>query len=787
MPQQNEAPSSSAFRKTAAIVFADIVGYSAMMEANEPAALSQLHIFKTCLEQNTTAFQGEIIQYYGDGCLLVFGQAIDGVRFAMATQASFQQTPGLPVRIGLHYGEVLVEAGNVFGHSVNLASRIESLAVPGAVLFSADVHAQMGNDHGIEVAALGKFDFKNISQPMAIFAVANEGFPVPRREEMQGKLKPASLGKSIAILPFVNMSPDPDNEYFSDGITEEIINALTRVKGLQVTARTSSFAFKNKNIDIREIGEQLKVASVLEGSVRMAKEKVRITAQLINVEDGFHFWSETFDRSLEDIFAVQDEISLLIADKLRENMGHFEIGEHLVNMDGVNVEAYKHYLKGKYHVQKLNKTDIEIGFDSLLQAIEIQPGFALPYLMMHHGYNFLAGLGLLSAAEAFAKSNHYLGIAKQIGGELPELYIQQAEMAYWQSWDLQEAYKWLNKALELRPGFAEAHRFLASILATEGKFDAALTACETALQLDPFSPLNHFNQGVIQYFKGDLDQAFLSFEKSLSFDPNFMMSHLVRAAAYLLEGRYDDAIEAYSNLPPSGDGNVSSIGGLALSHLLKGEMEKVKAGIERLEAEMNTERMGRALFFLVVIHAASGNHETALDLMEKGVNLRIPFMIMFRVEPFLNPLHSYPRFQQLVQQIMGAEFGAFHKKKKYKKSTLKKKNAEQYYLQLGQFMMNEKPFLDSELTLRQLAKMMDIHPNILSQVLNEYSGKNFSEYINTYRLEAFKQMAENQANHHLTILALAYDSGFNSKTVFNTFFKKTTGMTPREYWKTVMK
>ena len=192
--------------------------------------------------------------------------------------------------------------------------------------------------------------------------------------------------KSIAVLPFVNMSADPENEYFSDGITEEIINALTRVPGLKVTSRTSSFAFKNRHVDVRAIGRQLGVATVLEGSVRKAKNNIRITAQLIQASDGFHLWSENFDRELKDIFAVQDEISLLIADQIRENFGHLEIREHLIEAPTQNVEAYNLYLKGRYHHLKWDADGIEKGIRYYEQSIAQDPTFALPYFGIGYSY-----------------------------------------------------------------------------------------------------------------------------------------------------------------------------------------------------------------------------------------------------------------------------------------------------------------------------------------------------------------------------------------------------------------
>src|SRR6185436_17038330 len=222
---------------------------------------------------------------------------------------------------------------------------------------------------------LGFFELKNIKQPVRVFAVANGGIVVPARDELRGKTK-QPLNR-LAVLPFVNMSADPENEYFSDGITEELLNALTRVEGLQVTSRTSAFAFKGKNTDIRDIAIQLNVDKVLEGSVRKSGNRVRITAQLINAADGYHIWSETYDRNLTDIFEVQDEISGIIAGKLGKM--HVAEPDHLVKAPVKNVAAYTHYLKGLHYLNKLTPADSRKAIECFEEAIALEPGYAQAY------------------------------------------------------------------------------------------------------------------------------------------------------------------------------------------------------------------------------------------------------------------------------------------------------------------------------------------------------------------------------------------------------------------------
>ncbi|HCR52877.1 MAG TPA: guanylate cyclase, partial [Cytophagales bacterium] len=338
-------------RQLAAIMFSDMSGYTALMQQNEQSATTKRKRLKEVLETSVPNYNGKILQYYGDGALSIFNSAVDGVTCAMYIQELLKEEPTVDLRIGIHTGDISIENEVVYGDGVNLASRIESLAVPGSIFISEKVFDEIKNQENLSAVEMGYFELKNVVQPVRVFALSGNGLTVPARNVLKGKTKHPS--NRLAVLPFMNMSTDPENEYFSDGITEEILNAITRVEGLQVTSRTSSFAYKGKNSDIREIGSQLNVDRLLEGSVRKSGNRVRITAQLINATDGYHIWSETYDRDLTDIFEVQDEISHIIANKLRENLNDGSQEEKLVKAPTQNVEAYSHFLKGLHFYNRI--------------------------------------------------------------------------------------------------------------------------------------------------------------------------------------------------------------------------------------------------------------------------------------------------------------------------------------------------------------------------------------------------------------------------------------------------
>ncbi|MBL4702905.1 MAG: helix-turn-helix domain-containing protein [Flavobacteriales bacterium] len=591
--------------------------------------------------------------------------------------------------------------------------------------------------------------------------------------------------KSIAVLPFVNMSGSMDNEYFSDGMTEEIINGLAKIKGLKVTSRTSAFSFKNKNVPIQQIGRQLNVSTILEGSVRLSGNIVRITAQLIDAVEDFHFWSETFDRELKDVFAVQDEVSLLIADKLREHVGHFDIDENLIDRFDIPVETYKKYLKGRYYLMKLNLPDTEKAISILEEVISDEPDFPRAYLDINQGYAFLGTMGLIPAQDAFVKARPFLGKAIELGENLPQTQLNLAWISCWQNWDLEMAYQHLNRALEVQPS-DEIYLTIANILSVQGKFDAAFHFIDKALEIAPLSSVNQHFKGFLYYLQEQYEKSIPFFERSLELQPELPFPHLYFGSALLLMGRKAEGLAYFEGLQEKGTDDLTKLGGITITHALMANETEATKGMAKLEGFLETSAAGSALNFLILCQTLIGNTDRAIELVERGISNRQPMMLLLNTEPLVKSLRSIPRFQELMQQAIGIETSFDPSIRKYKKALLNKTDLSNYSNQLETLMLEECPYLNPDLTLRSLALLLEIPPNYLSQLLNEGLDKNFAEYINTYRLEAFMGKVVDPKQQHLTILALAYDSGFNSKTVFNTFFKKKTGKTPKVYWKEVV-
>ena len=767
-------------RKLAAIMFTDIVGYTALMQGDEKTAIKVRDRHREVFEQQHELYHGKIIQYYGDGTLSIFESAVQAAECAIQIQQLLMTGDlKVPLRIALHIGDIVYDKTEIYGDGVNVTSRIEGMGVAGSILLSGKLNDELNNQKQISTKSLGTFEFKNVFNPVEVFSVTNEGFKIPELKALKGKFKQPI--KSIAVLPFVNMSSNKDNEFFSDGMTDELINALTKIKGLKVTSRNSCFYFKDKNIPTSEIGQSLNVSTLLEGSVRLADNRMRITAQLVDINEDVHFWSDTFDRSIDDIFDVQDEISLHIAERLREHMGHIEIDDHLVESPDISVELYKRYLKSRYHLLKMTKLDIEKGISMLQEIIKEDANYPLAYLGINLGYTLSGTIGFIPAGEAFGKGKPYLDKAIELDEDLPECQLHLSWKSLLQDWDLDATYTHLNKVLEIRP-IVDYYQSMSSTLVVEGKFKAALNYIETALQLDPFSEINYHLKGFIFYAQENYADALVHFKKSVSLKSGSQVSLLYWGQTLILQGKATEALAFFQNLSEETN-DLLKVGGSTMAYAALGEKDQAQKGINKLESHLESDMMDRALNLLIICHSLMGDKQAALNLIEKGISTRLPMMVYLATEPIHKPLHSNPRFRELMKQILGEPTSFDGKKRKYKKSLLNAKLLKQYHDQLIHLMESEKPYLDPGLSLGGLANMLGVPANQLSQLLNEGFDRNFAEFINSYRLEIFKSHVADPKMRHFTILALAYESGFNSKTVFNTYFKKMMGQTPLAYWK----
>jgi adenylate cyclase len=588
---------------------------------------------------------------------------------------------------------------------------------------------------------------------------------------------------TIAVLPFVNMSSDPENEYFSDGITEEIINALARVESLKVTSRTSSFFFKGKAVPLKEIARQLDVAVVLEGSVRLAGNMVRISAQLIQTEDDFHFWSETWDRKLENIFEIQDEISLLIAEKLREQFGHFEIDDHLVNRPTDNLDAYAYWLKGIWHFNKWNPTDVTQAIEYFEKGIALDPNHTESYLGLADAYGFMATTEFMPREATWEKVAKMTEKAYQLDSENAGVHYQLANLAFFTALDFQEAYRHAQKAIELQPNYPEAQQFIAFLYMLAGSMDAAVRHLDLALKIDPLSQETLFYQAYYRYRSGQTELALQQLDDILAINPKNIPAYMVRCYCLLQLGRFEEVIAFLDSMPEDIVVPDERLGIQCLTYILWGKGSEAQQFLDRLKVRAEDPSAFQAHSYLFLALTARGEVDEAFTWLAKALEMKSAILQLSYTDPLAAKLKADPRYEQYRRQLYGISVEVEEKVEKKRPPLLEAEAAAALQDRLLHYMEEETPYLNPNLSLRALADQLQLHPNQLSWLLNEGIGKNFNEFINHYRVEAFKRLALDPANAHISLIGLAYESGFNSKTVFNTYFKKEVGVTPGAFLK----
>jgi serine/threonine protein kinase/Tfp pilus assembly protein PilF len=453
---------------------------------------------------------------------------------------------------------------------------------------------------------------------------------------------------SIAVLPFVNMSADPENEYFSDGLAEDLINALSKIKEFRVSARTSTFSFKGEKIDVREIGGKLKVETVLEGSVRKAGNRLRITAQLINVRDGYHLWSEQYDRVMDDVFDIQDEITLAIVDALKVELLAGE-NQAVMKRYTQNVEAYNLYLQGRYYWNKMNIEAFRKSIDYFQRAVETDPTYALAYAGLADSYTGLgdAGLSAIPPKEAFSNAMEAVQKALEIDDALAEAHASLAHLKM-HDFDWSGTEQEFKRAIELNPNYATTYHMFAFYFALMERHDESIATIKRALELDPVSLGIKTDLGVLFYFARQYDQAIAQYHKTLEMDPGFVRAYVTLGSAYGQKGMYQEAIDMVQKaIDLSGD--HSKIAALGRVYALSGKKDEARKVIAELKALANQRYISPYCFAL--IYASLGEKDQAINWLQSAYKNHVSELIYMKVDPYLDKLRSDPRFTALLKKV----------------------------------------------------------------------------------------------------------------------------------------
>ena len=450
---------------------------------------------------------------------------------------------------------------------------------------------------------------------------------------------------SIAVLPFSNITADPDNDYFCDGLAEELSNALGKIKGLKVAARTSAFSFKNKNLEVSEIGSALNVKTILEGSVRKSGKRVRITVQLANVSDGYHLWSERYDREMRDILDVQDEITLAVVDALKVKLLG-KVKSAMLKRYTDNTKAYELYLKGCFYRGKGGTESRKKAVEYFQDAIAADPNYALAYAELSFGYRVLVSSGSLDPQEFSPKVEAMALKALELDEDLAEAHFAMACFKQ-DAWKWRDAESSFKRAIGLNPNLPKAYVGYAGYLSRVGRAVEAIKKVKRARELDPLSPIINANVGFILYFARHHDEAIETLKRTLELDSNFAFAHLYLGYNYAAKGMFTEAVREYKEAIRLGQNTPSNQVYLGASYAGKGEVKQARAILKQLLTSKSYVSPGE----LTVLYAALGEREKAFASLEKAFELHDLQLQYLGVDPAFDSLRDDPRFQELLRKV----------------------------------------------------------------------------------------------------------------------------------------
>ena len=475
-------------------------------------------------------------------------------------------------------------------------------------------------------------------------ALADVALTSSRRALLTRTAAPAE--RSIAVLPFTNMSPDPENEYFSDGMSEEIINALTQLKGLRVAARTSSFSFKGKSVDIADVGARLKVETVLEGSVRKAGNKLRITAQLISVADGYHIWSERYDREMDDVFAIQDEIATAIAERLKVALVG-ETDRPLVKPPTENLEAYQLYLEGRF---LWNRRELRRALECFERTVALDPDYALAHAGVADAYGLLGFSSIIHPVEAAPKARQAAERALQLDDTLAEAHWAFAYVSFIYDRDWPTAAREFERAIELNPSYVPARYMYAFYLwLVEGRVDEAIAEARLAVKIDPLASHAIGMLCLILWGAGRSSEAIPLLERAIEHDPTYFFLYRCLGTACQAESMHPEAIAALEQAANLSGRDFVALTDLATTHALSGEPQKAQKILDELFGRSRQEYVSPCC--LAMIQLALGRKDGALASLERAYQERDPILVLVKRWPYCQPLHGEPRFESLLRRI----------------------------------------------------------------------------------------------------------------------------------------
>ena len=633
-------------RRLAAIMFTDMVGYSALAQADEEAALATLDRHNRLLRPIFSRFHGREVKSVGDAFLVEFDSALEAARCALEIQQALHDHDRgssdegkIRVRIGIHVGDVVQTDGDLLGDAVNIASRIEPLAEPDGICVTQQVYDQILNKISVPMARLPPVALKNIHLPIAVYRF------VPSWESRSPEKTDAAArkGRSLAVLPLANISPDPKDEYFAVGLTEELISVLSQVRDLSVIARTSVAAYKSAPKSVAQIGAELGVDTVLEGSVRKAGNRIRISLQLVDAASQRHIWASSYNRELDDVFAVQSEIADRTAEALKLELTEAARSD-VERRPAPHPEAYDLYLRGLVAASDLDHGGLEEAARCFEKATARDPNFADAFASWADLYVMAAGVQL-PVREVMPRARELVRRALELDPDSSDAHSALGNIAFQFDHDWKRAEAEFRKAIALNPSNVIAHRFLGILLMALCRFEEAKEVFRRAIRLDPGGH-NQRSLAWAELETGRVEDAIAYGKEDVARNPSMSHPHVYLGFTYLAAGRKEEAAKEAAT-PLSGTDEVERFDH-ALLNALVGRPELARAVAAEIEAGQAKAYFSAA--DLAMIYAALGQKERALDLLEKDAREGDGILWLFHRSVFFDPIREDPRFVALLRE-----------------------------------------------------------------------------------------------------------------------------------------
>ncbi len=646
---------------TVTFLFTDIEGSTRLWETQREAMAAALARHDALLRQSIEAHGGHVFKTAGDAFCAAFPTAASAVEAALEAQRALRaerwpEETTIRARMALHTGATEMRDGDYFGAPLNQVARLLAAAHGGQTLLS-EITRDLSRDRlpaSTTLKSLGEHGLKDLARRETVFQLCHSDLP-QAFPPLRTQLAPGDANvPSIAVLPFADMSPEKDQEYFTDGLAEELLNVLSKIRGLRVASRTSAFYFKGKDVDIPTIAQKLNVATVLEGSVRKAGKRVRITAQLVEVATDSHLWSETYDRELKDIFAVQDDIAQSVVKELRATLlqekpdasaSAAARAEVLAAAKGrgENVEAYRLYLQGRFFEDRSTQEDTERAVEYYRQASEVDPHYALAWAGLSRCYVFQAGSSWLPIAEGFAKARKAAERAIQLAPDLAETCAALGELRMWADRDWKGGEPLLRRALELAPGDARVMRSVAILAGIRGRLDEAISLLRRAATLDPLGVSVQRSLARWCQCAGLLEEAEAAVKKTLELNPQGGRSYAYLGLIRLTQGRLDEAMEAFQRESHP----MFRLFGVSLVQHARGRDAESRAAVEEL---IEKDAAGGA-YQIAEAYAYRGEADLAFEWLERAYSQRDPGLIMLKPSLLLKNLYADPRWPPFLEKM----------------------------------------------------------------------------------------------------------------------------------------